>query len=259
MVTPRGVLTTRPRMRSACAVRRTQGRKPTPWTAPSTSMRRPSYIMRRPTLVPVAALVLSVAQERPRFVHEEGQGCLQVAHRRGRQVVPELEAVPPNGERPSRWRFPDDGPMHIEHGGRRHGVTAEARVTGWLHARILVRSLHPHAGIDEHHAPPPDEIERVLDLQLKVGETFHLPAVDLGAQRLFRAVDEERPQGIVSARRVSDTEDEQRRRHSRSPFLTSRSTRAPVASTISTTSGIFPRAWVAQDRQGSNARMATSM
>ncbi len=76
------------------------------------------------------------------------------------------------------------------------------------------------------------------------------------ASQASRRAAKHRPDGVVAAARVAHGEDDDGRPHyARLRLCTSR----PSASTSSTASGILPSAWVAQDRQGSKARMATSM
>jgi len=107
----------------------------------------------------------------------------------------------------------------------------------------------------------PEQIERMLDLQLEIGQQLNAGQV----QRL-QPLDGERTDGIVSPARVADADDEPRgdpgrgvQPHRSCESFTSVSIHAPSASNSSMLSGIRPSAWVAQDRQGSKARIATSI
>ena len=116
----------------------------------------------------------------------------------------------------------------------------------------FVRRRRVHGGIHEHRQPPTLEIKRVLDLQLEVHH--HLNA---GEGLGFEALGQHRADRIVAPAGVADGEHDDRRDHARP--LRSECSSAPSASRSSTASGILPSAWVAQDRQGSKARTATSM
>lgn len=129
----------------------------------------------------------------------------------------------------------------------------------------------------EQHPRAPAQIQRVLDLELEVGEAF-----DAGQPHRLDRVDEQRPERIVPPARVAPAEHQHWRGYHRlqpgarrghfvplhrrtvlpghgAHALYFRSSSVPSASTSVTSSGILPSAWVAQDRQGSKARMATSM
>ena len=111
--------------------------------------------------------------------------------------------------------------------------------------------LRVDTGIDEDHAFAPGEVERVLDLQLEVDQ--HLDARHV---RRFESCRQQRTHGIVAPARVAHGKHQRGRdAHPR----TIESATEPSASSSSTDSGILPTACVAHDRQGSNARTATSM
>ena len=115
------------------------------------------------------------------------------------------------------------------------------------------RRLFP--SIDEQGELPARQVEHVLDIELEVLDQFDLPDQPFIVEPVGQSSAEQRADGVVAPARVADREDDQWRRHA----LLSACTTCPSTSTSSTASGILPSACVAQDRQGSKARMATSM
>ena len=83
----------------------------------------------------------------------------------------------------------------------------------------------------------------MLDLQLEVLDRAHLRPCGSGD-----ALKQERSEPVVAARVVAPAEDDETQG---SAFAAARDTSAPSASTRSTSSGIWPSAWVAQERHGS--------
>ncbi|MPM59802.1 hypothetical protein SDC9_106648 [bioreactor metagenome] len=112
------------------------------------------------------------------------------------------------------------------------------------------------AGIDEQGEFPARQVEGVFDIELEVFDQFDAFGQPFPFQPGGQPAEQFRADGVVAAAGVADGEDDDGRPHyARLRLCTSR----PSASTSSTASGILPSAWVAQDRQGSKARMATSM
>ena len=99
------------------------------------------------------------------------------------------------------------------------------------------------AGVDEQRRLRAVEIERMLDLQLEI-----LDRRDVRPAGARHAREQQRPQPVVAARVVAPAEDDEPQV---AQPLRARETSAPSASTRSTSSGILPSAWVAQDRHGS--------
>ncbi len=121
-------------------------------------------------------------------------------------------------------------------------------------------------GIDEEREPTAGEVQRVLDLQLEVVDQLEIARVRPAAEPCGEAVEEPRADRVVAAAAIADGKDDDAGRHARCaprvtpvPSRRSASTSWPSASRSSTASGILPSACVAHDRQGSNARIATSM
>src|SRR5512139_342918 len=127
-------------------------------------------------------------------------------------------------------------------------------VGGSRGAPQLERPRRARAGIHEHHSLSPFEIERVLDLQLELGDHF-----DARKRRRLEPRGELGPERVVTAARIADGEHQHRRPSAHFELRTSVSTTVPAASTSCTSSGILPIACVAHERHGSNARTATSM
>ena len=126
------------------------------------------------------------------------------------------------------------------------------------------RPIARHGGIDEDHLAAAEEVERVLDLQLEVGEQL-----DAWQGHGLEPLDRHRADRVVPPAWVADADDQHGRhravlRHPQKPHrscesFTRESMQVPSASISSIRSGILPRACVAHDRQGSKARIATSM
>ncbi len=137
-------------------------------------------------------------------------------------------------------------------------------------ARELERRRAGHAGVHEQHQLPFLQIDRVFDLQLKVDEQLDIVPVAVEFQPFRQSLQKQRSQGVIAPAGVADRQDQHpgaRRLHRNScsserenvalrtvpsASRTRQSTTIPLpSSTSSTTNGIWPRAWVAQDRQGS--------
>ena len=130
---------------------------------------------------------------------------------------------------------------------------AQQRRSGIRRDRTQFERLPKTDGrIDEQHRRCVAQIQRVLDLQLILGQQFHP-----GRRHLFDARPQLRAECIITTGIIADREHHQRGDSAQS--RTTRSNTSPSAATSSTTSGIWPSAWVAHDRQGSKARIATSM
>ena len=111
------------------------------------------------------------------------------------------------------------------------------------------------AGVDEQGKLAALQVEGVFDLELEVFDQLELPGQLFIFEPFFELTAEFRPDRIVAAAGVADGENDDRCAHD----LLRACTWVPSGSMISTSSGILPSAWVAQERQGSKARMATSM
>lgn len=165
----------------------------------------------------------------------------------------------------------------MQHGLRRHFVGGVSGILRRLKRGKQEWGRTGHAGVDEKGEIAAFQIHRVLDLELEIGDQIARNRGQTPISRfmksgsvpyfLRRPVPGEqfkqlRPEGVVAPARVAVGEDKQRRgqaAHRPSEFLFKRSMIFPPASTSSTSSGILPTAWVAQDRHGSKARIATSM
>mgnify|MGYP000553983564 CR=1 FL=1 len=87
------------------------------------------------------------------------------------------------------------------------------------------------------------QVQGVLDLQLKIGQAFHVGPVQ-GFSRLHK----QWAQGVVAPAGVAPAKHQGGRGFQ---WRTMRWISVPSASSKVTSSGILPRAWVAHDRQGS--------
>lgn len=115
----------------------------------------------------------------------------------------------------------------------------------------LAALLQTDCGIAKKHQIDPAKVERMLELQLE--NLQHLDHRTMHTHPL----DQSHAERIVTAGGIADAKNEYRARLAQS--RTRRSSVAPSADSSSSTSGIWPSAWVAHDRHGSNARIATSM
>ncbi len=177
----------------------------------------------------------------------------------GRERSAQFERCAANAQQITGWRLSVlqlDIDLHDGFRGERMGTDA-----GIAHGGKPVDCewwFGLQAGIDEEDEAPFLQIERVFHLQLEIGQ-----ALDTGQAQRSDALDEERAKCIVATRRVAPAENQNRRGHGRLQVprmsRTMRSSAVPPAPTISTSSGILPSACVAQDRQGSKQRIATSM
>lgn len=112
--------------------------------------------------------------------------------------------------------------------------------------------LEANGRVDEKHRRRPTQIQRMLDLQLILGKQLQA-----WWQRLFDARRQLRAERVVATGIIADREHDQP--IDRAQSRTTRSMTSPSAAASSTINGIRPSAWVAHDRHGSKARMATSM
>lgn len=151
---------------------------------------------------------------------------------------------------------------YIQYGLRRHFVGGVSGILRRLKRGKQKWARTGYAGIDKQGEIAAFQINRMLDLQLKIGDQFEFGPLGMLRPALGKQIKQLRPKCVVAPARIAVSEDEQRRRqteHRPSEFLFNRSITFPPASTSSTASGILPTAWVAQDRHGSKARIATSM
>lgn len=102
--------------------------------------------------------------------------------------------------------------------------------------------------VHEHDPIEAGDRQGVLDLELVIQV-----GLDPGKVQGAEPLDETRSQPVVPAARISDPEDEQARPHPGpgGGYRLRQSRIRPRGSTIETSSGIDPKAWVAQLRQGS--------
>src|SRR5574340_1419553 len=168
----------------------------------------------------------------------------------------------------------------MQHGLRRHFVGGVSGILRRLERGKQEWARTRHTGIDEQGEIAPFQINRVLDLELEIGDQLEFGPVGILLPTLDKQIEQLRPKGVVAPARIAVSEDKQRRLqavhtifhalqriesrsalvvHRPSEFLFNRSITFPPTSTSSTSSGILPTAWVAQDRHGSKARIATSM
>jgi len=170
-------------------------------------------------------------------VAEEGEGGGEVPLGAFRQSFADFPIVPADGEHPGPRRPAVELAAQRQNRGRGEGVRREreARV-GLDRSQVRGRFSRPgRVGKDDRVTVP--DGEGVLDAQL---------IAELGADAGSFADDfrELRPQAVIAAAGIADPENEDRQRDLDSIVR-------PAASTISTVSGIAPRACVAQLRHGS--------
>jgi hypothetical protein len=105
----------------------------------------------------------------------------------------------------------------------------------------------------------------MFHLPLEVADQLESVRQALLVEPALQAIEQHRPERVVTAAGVAAGENHDRReRHEELPspgqaVELSREISRPSASCSSSCSGILPSACVAHDRQGSKARMATSM
>ncbi len=121
--------------------------------------------------------------------------------------------------------------IDVEHGLGRERMGRGRRAAGRLNLGKRERRRRILAGVEEERRLGAVEIERMLDLQLKVLDRRHVrPA---GARH---AIEQQRPEAVVAARVIAPAEDDQPQVLAQP--LRARETSAPSASTRSTSSGI---------------------
>ena len=151
----------------------------------------------------------------------------------GAQAFAELEALAAHAQREGRRRrFAAHLGVDVEHRFGRQRMGRVGRVSLRREAGERERSRRALAGVDEQGAIGVDQIERVLDLQLVVVD--HRQVGPGGGD----AIEQRRAERVVAARVVAPAEDDEPHQSPLRPRLTS----TPSASTMSTSSGIWPSA-----------------
>jgi hypothetical protein len=109
-------------------------------------------------------------QRAPRLGDEEGERRVEVGARRRRQRIAELERLAPDPEDPRLRRLARDPTVRRQHRRGRQRVGRHRPVLAGSDPHELERRRRAHAGVDEHHPAPSLDVERVLDLELEVGQ-----------------------------------------------------------------------------------------
>ena len=125
---------------------------------------------------------------------------LEVTDCRRRELRAEIETLASNTQQPGLGRGRGGHPLeYCEHRFGRQRVRGVQEVGRGHHASQLERRRRARARIHEDHPLSPDEVERVLDLQLELAD--HLDARHRGRLDPRR---EFGPDGVVAAARVAD-------------------------------------------------------
>src|SRR5574343_290300 len=187
---------------------------------------------------------------------DQADGCLDAPGSLAGQRFAQFEPLAAHAEHEGRRRLGPFGlPENLEHGLRGKCVAGVGDGGRRNNAFEDMGRRCVDAGIDEQGQLPALQIERMFDLQLEIFDQLDAAGQNFIFGHFFEPTVAFRPDGVVAAAGVADGEDDDRRGHERLNAWTT----WPSGSTSSTSSGILPKACVAQDRQGSKARMATSM
>lgn len=114
------------------------------------------------------------------FGDEEPEGRLEVRLGVFGERIAEIPPLAPNREHPRLGRLAGDTAIGREQRRGRHRVRRVRAVPLGLDPGELERRRGAHAGVDENDASTLRQIERVFDLELKIGEQLDGTARDLG-------------------------------------------------------------------------------
>ena len=150
-------------------------------------------------------------------VRGELQGCLQGLPGGCAELFAKFEALAAYRQQPAGRRLAAvDVGIDLEHRLRAHGVGGETGVPGCIDASQRAGRRRIDAGVDEEHAAAALQIERVLHLQLEIGQAFDLAPFRMARCEGGEMLDEQRPQRVVAAAGIAPAEDQGRRRQGRS-------------------------------------------
>ena len=123
------------------------------------------------------------------------QRCGQMGECRRRRRLAQAPAFAPDRQQPGgRWCFVRDVGVHLQHRGGAHRVAGEAGVADGDESGEAAGRRRVERGVDEEHPPSSPEVERMLDLELEVGEAF-----DAGQPPPLHRLGEQRAEGVVAA------------------------------------------------------------
>lgn len=187
-------------------------------------------------------------------VQRDFQGRIESCFGQRAQPLSQFESLAPDAQKKAGWRFGSvDLPVDPKEGAWAQRVGGVAGILRFPQGRESPGRCTGGMGVDEENELSTREIQGMLDLKLEIGQQFY------GARRptkgfvqaAFQALQQEGTEGIVPPTGIAVAEDEDPGTHARSIFLCRRATSWSEASRTSSSRGILPRAWVAQERQGS--------
>ncbi len=169
---------------------------------------------------------------------------LEIACSLDAQWLPEAEGLSFHAKKIGFRRIPfHDISVNSEKRFRRKDMGAVGEFDFRKDFLHLERAPDIHGSVDEKGAIPPFQFKGMLYSELKFEIQIEIP------RDALEPLEKNSPYCIVSSCRIAEAKDHDFRLHAT----------FPSQSTISTRSGIFPTAWVAHERQGSKALIATSM